>query len=278
MEATFKLQEAESQQKYPVICDSPHSGNLFPEGVIPEAFHPVLRRWQDRFVHHIIADAPQIGIPMLSANYSRSFLDLNRHVMDLDDKMLKETPQGFEAKRRTASNVQGLFKRFGPNGEELFPHPMSYNEMQKLIDTYYTPYHVELTNLINQTKQTFGKAIHLNWHSMYSFDTQNNPRPDFVISDNMGTTCSIELTKFVKTTLEDYGYSVQVNDPFKGGEIVQQYGKPEDDVHSLQIEIRKALYMSEQTYEKHEGFNDLQHMIRDFLDKTGKWSLDFIRK
>ncbi len=48
------------------------------------------------------------------------------------------------------------------------------------------------------------------------------------------------------------------------------YGNPKRGVHSLQIEIKKALYMSEDTFEKHDGFNKLQKDLNTFIGNVAK--------
>ena len=45
-----------------------------------------------------------------------------------------------------------------------------------------------------------------------------------------------EFTALVADTLRGLGYSVGVNSPFKGAEIVIRHGAPAQNRHSLQIE------------------------------------------
>jgi N-formylglutamate deformylase len=42
------------------------------------------------------------------------------------------------------------------------------------------------------------------------------------------------------------GYHVNHNDPFKGGHITRYFGKPAANVHALQLERTKNLYMDDQ--------------------------------
>jgi len=62
----------------------------------------------------------------------------------------------------------------------------------------------------------------------------------------------------VREVLTDLGYDVSVNDPYAGAWILQRCSAPEQGIHSLQIEIRRDLYMDETTLECHEGFARLQ--------------------
>ena len=50
------------------------------------------------------------------------------------------------------------------------------------------------------------------------------------------------------------GYRVARNTPFAGGHTTQTYGRPAAQVHALQIEINRALYVDERTLERTNGY------------------------
>ena len=118
----------------------------------------------------------------------------------------------------------------------------------------------------------FGKVYHLNCHSMravagrQSDDGEGSVRADFVLGDRDGTTCDPRLTEYVRETLASMGYSVKVNDPYKGVELVRAYSNPAAGRHSLQIEINKRLYMDEATLAKAPGFKRLQSDLGRLLE------------
>lgn len=84
------------------------------------------------------------------------------------------------------------------------------------------------------------------------------PRPDFTVSDRMGTTCAPEFLRLVVDRLRGFGYDVRVNDPYQGAELIRRHGKPAGHRESLQIEVNRKLYMDEATIVKHAGFARLQ--------------------
>src|SRR3546814_6611224 len=84
------------------------------------------------------------------------------------------------------------------------------------------------------------------------------PRPDFCIGDLDGTACAPEFTEFLVETIRGYGYSVTVNDPYRGGELIRRHSDPKNGVHSAQIEISKRLFMDVATFKKNEGFDRLK--------------------
>jgi len=81
---------------------------------------------------------------------------------------------------------------------------------------------------------------------------------DFVLGDRDGTTCAPEFTDFVAAVLRGRGYTVRINEIYKGVEIVKRQGRPAANRHSLQIEVDRALYMDQKTLEKTRGFGRLQ--------------------
>jgi N-formylglutamate deformylase len=102
-----------------------------------------------------------------------------------------------------------------------------------------------------------------------------------VLGDLHGTACAPEFTGLVREVLTDLGYDVSVNDPYAGAWILQRCSAPEQGIHSLQIEIRRDLYMHEASLECHKGFSRLQKdlfrlmvQMKEFADKqlNGKTS------
>jgi N-formylglutamate amidohydrolase len=90
-------------------------------------------------------------------------------------------------------------------------------------------------------------------------------RADFVLGDRDGTTCSAEVTHFVRDQLAAHGYSVKINDPFKGVELVRAYSNPAAERHSLQLEINKRIYMDQKTGLKIDHFTVLQRQLMAML-------------
>ena len=91
-----------------------------------------------------------------------------------------------------------------------------------------------------------------------STQDRGTPRPDFVLGDLDGTACEAGLTECVRVFLSERGYSVAINDPYKGMELIRANGDPSDGRHSLQIEVNRKLYMDERTRARNDGYGALQ--------------------
>ena len=265
----------------PLVYDSPHSGTRLPFGMSTKLPKIELAKWEDVYVDELYRDAPNFGAPFLAANYHRTFVDLNRHKFDLDPALqepnseLRLLPQDY-----TLESGNGLLKRFGPNGEQMVEGTLSDTQIVQLLATYYHSYHGALHDLLEQARNKFGVVYHINCHSMFSttqegmnkYSNDGSKRADFVLSDRDGLTCSLELRDFVEETSKKLGYTVAINDPFKGGEMVDMYGDPKRNVHSLQIEMKKSLYTNEETFERHDGFAKTQQNLNKLMEELAVWS------
>jgi N-formylglutamate amidohydrolase len=119
-----------------------------------------------------------------------------------------------------------------------------------------------------EAQSEFGLAVLIDCHSMPSnpIADQGGGRPDFVLGDRFGASCNSELTRLATSQLKALGYVVALNKPYAGGYITEHYGRPHKAQHVLQIEINRALYMDETSFEKSAGFErlhgDLEAMVR----------------
>jgi N-formylglutamate deformylase len=157
----------------------------------------------------------------------------------------------------------GLIRRLSLPGEPIYDRKLSVAEGQHRIAQFYAPYHAALERLVEAAFAKWGRVWHINCHSMKEHGNAMNVdagrrRADFVLGDREGTTCGPELMHTVRSFLIDKGYSVAVNDPYKGLELVRRHGSPSQGRHSLQIEINRALFLDEAPVVKTAGFASLQ--------------------
>lgn len=247
----------------PLVCDSPHSGSIYPQDfqtVLPAS---VLRWAEDAYVDELWASVPRHGGTLLCAEFPRSYVDVNRELDDIDPNILAE-PWTSEIRPTEKSRLgYGLFWH-SVNGRAMYDRKLWVGELENRISTYYEPYHSVLWKQIEHAVERFGMVWHLNLHSMpsnsYAALKQGSGRElaDFVLGDRDGTTCDPTFTGIIEDYLLGCGYTVKRNDPFKGVALVAQVGHPAEHRHSLQIELNRKLYMNETTFEKSEGFASLQ--------------------
>jgi len=61
----------------------------------------------------------------------------------------------------------------------------------------------------------------------------------------------------VAQALRSRGFSVAINNAYKGAALISRLGRPAEHRHSLQIEVHRGLYLDEATCER-TGFGALQ--------------------
>ena len=257
----------------PFVFASPHSGRDYPSAFVQSSrLDPIrLRRSEDSFVDELFASVPDVGAPLLAARYPRAYVDPNREAYELDPSMFDEVLPGYvNTNSVRVSAGLGTVARVVTNGEEIYRHKLTFAEVKWRIDNVYKPYHDALRLLINETKEAFGKCILVDCHSMPSTggplkDDPGHKRVDIVLGNNHGTSCAPELMNFVDERLTGLGFRVRRNNPYSGGYTTRHYGHPRQNVHTLQIEINRALYMDEVSIRKHEGFADLSGKISTLL-------------
>ena len=76
-----------------------------------------------------------------------------------------------------------------------------------------------------------------------------------------------------ETVLRDLGYAVVRNHPYAGGYITEEYGRPADGIHALQIELNRKLYMDEQTLERSLGFARLKRDMSRLISELAYFNL-----
>lgn len=266
-----------SRQTLPVVFASPHSGRHYPQELIEiariDSF--ALRASEDAFVDQLFASAPKLGAPLLCATFPRAFVDVNRGALELDPRMFDgPLPSDADIHSMRALSGLGSIPRVVSGGIEIYKTRLPVAEAMHRIDTFYHPYHSALRKLINATRDQFGYCILIDCHSMPgdSVDSSKN-RVDLVLGDCYGSSCHPSLTRFVEDRVRDLGFTPSHNDPYAGGFCTRHYGQPENNVHSLQIELSRSLYMDEDTITPHRGFDTLReqmtHLISCFHDLDG---------
>jgi N-formylglutamate amidohydrolase len=263
-----------AELKVPLVFNSPHSGRNYPSTFLAASRLDAhtLRRSEDAFVEELFGFVADLGAPLLHAHFPRSYLDVNREPYELDPILFRDGLPHY-ANTQSVRVVGGLgtIARIVSESDEIYREPLSVEAALERINRLYTPYHETLAGLLLEAKREFGLAVLIDCHSMPSSPTADRTagRPDFVLGDRFGTSCSGELTRLAASTLEAQGYAVALNKPYAGGYITEHYGRPHKAQHVLQIEINRALYMNETSFAKSQGFDrlrqGLQTMVRGLI-------------
>src|SRR6201981_945079 len=243
----------------PIRFNSPHSGSAYPDAFLNASRIdlPTLRRSEDSFMDELIGDLGDRGFAVVRVHFPRSYVDVNREPYELDPRMFAGRLPSFANTRsmRVAGGL-GTIPRVVGDGQEIYRERISVEDALGRIESLYKPYHRALRRLINRAHQTFGTVVLVDCHSMPSIGVSRDEprRPDVVIGDRYGTSCAPLLPEMVEETMRALGYSTGRNKPYAGGFITEHYGNPASGLHTVQVELNRAIYMDERRRERGPRF------------------------
>ena len=257
-----------AQHTAAMLVASPHSGRDYrPEFVASSrlAFN-ALRRSEDSFVDELFSGATAAGIPLLQADFPRVYCDVNREAWELDPVMFADKlPPWCNTESARVQAGFGTIARLVSSGEPIYRSKLHFSEAEHRVRTCWQPYHARLADLIDGTLAAHGVCLLIDAHSMPGLAEPKDTSPDFVLGDAFGTSCARSITQFTERFLRDRGFRVRRNDPYAGGYVTRHYGRPMSQVHVLQIEIGRSLYMNEARFEKLPQFPDIQDLFATLL-------------
>jgi N-formylglutamate amidohydrolase len=245
----------------PAIFNSPHSGKFYPRSFLAASRldSHALRKSEDCHIDELFGFAPEIGAPLLVANYPRAYLDVNREPYELDPRMFAEELPGYAniSSVRVAAGL-GTIPRVVSEGDEIYRGPLDLVEAFRRIESIYRPYHRMLSELVGRASDAFGHVLLIDCHSMPSSACShtfipNGRNVDVVLGDRHGAACAEEVTAMLEDLMRGEGLKVVRNKPYAGGFITQNYGSPNRGRHVLQVEINRAAYMNERSLETTAG-------------------------
>ena len=255
----------------PLVCDSPHSGTHYPDDFNYAVDFSDLRRCEDTHVEKLWAAVPSVGGTLIHAMFPRSYTDTNRTEFDIDVSMMAGAwPGRTEPSKRCLELGNGLIFSQTTTLQPIYDRKLSITEVQHRIHTCWRPYRQALAQALEGASQQHGKRWHLNLHSMPSnaYERLGLPQKvlaDVVLGDLRGAACSAEFTEFMAQAFKQRGYSVAINDPYVGMDLLTTHGDPKNQRHSLQIELNRRLYLNEQTREPLPQFGQVQADITSLL-------------
>lgn len=239
-----------------LVFASPHSGGLRPADMNcrSDLAEASLRSAEDRAVDALIADAPALGAPVLAARISRSYLDLNRPPEALDPTLIAGAPPTADPRVRAG---YGVIPRLTGDGAAIYDRMLSLDEARSRLEAAHAPYHAALAELMGDRRARLGRAVLIDWHSMPA----RAGAAQVVLGDRHGRACRAALTRRARALFEREGLAVALNQPYAGGWSTERWGRPDEGLEALQIELNRALYWDEAADRPGPGMDRLRGVI-----------------
>lgn len=259
-----------------VIFASPHSGCRYPDWFLRNTRLPVqaLRSSEDAFVDRLIECAPDFGAVTLCSLVPRCIVDLNRGTDEIDPLVVRGVPR-HPLNQRTLAGL-GVIPRVVSQGRAIHERPIDRAEAERRIETCWQPYHQALAALISEARKRFGRAILIDMHSMPhdALAHLQGTRPDMVLGNRHGLSASARVSDAVCAAVESQGWRIRRNSPFSGAYICAAYGRPSQNVHVVQLEIDRSLYMDEKTITPRPDFDYFAGRMRRVIRELSRLDAD----
>lgn len=247
----------------PLIIDVSRSGREYPQAYRSPLPFTTVHDNVSMYVEDLWAGAPRAGGTLLYCCFPNTWIDVNRNEADMDPAVVDgQWPRELKPTARTLEGL-GLIKTRARYGEPFQERKLTVAEIEERLALYYRPYHAELKRIVDTLYARFGMLRQISCHCMSAVGAPTHPdagkpRADFCVSELKGKTASKAALELVVETLRGYGYSVSVNDPYVGNELIGRHGDPSRGIDSIQVEINKKLFMDTKTFRKTPGFDKVK--------------------
>ena len=240
-----------------------------------------MRQAEDTHVARLYRSAPTLGATLIEAMFPRAYIDANRSLDDIDPAMLADAwpraARGVAQDRSRASASSGASRAAA---RRCTTRKLTAAEVQRRIERWYRPYHAALAAEIDARHRDVRRRVA---HQL-PFDAGGRRRERRRSpAARAPTSCSAIATarpasrrspRSSRKRVAALGYTVAINDPYKGVEIVRKHGRPRERRHSLQIELNRRLYMDEATLVPNAGYPKLEADLERLLDRALR---DYVR-
>lgn len=251
----------------PVLVEIPHAGLVFDAESLDWTVAPArcFARDADLYVDELFADAPDRGATVVRARMSRYVVDLNRAETDYDADAVRGGPA-------SARHPRGVIWRLTSDNMPVLREPLTPREYERRCKHFYRPYHDLVEQVLERKRKRFGFAVMLCAHSMPEPRRRASAipmaSPDLIPGTRGRSSADDRWIDLVDKAGRARGWAVQHDVPYRGGFSTAHYGRPADDVHAIQIELARRLYMDEETLARgSEGFADVKAFAADLVAK-----------
>ncbi|MCX7560256.1 N-formylglutamate deformylase [Sulfitobacter sp. F26204] len=222
-----------SQGSGPIVLGLPHTGTYLPDEVAQKLNLNGRKLadtdWHiDQLYEGLLPDTTTV-----TANFHRYVIDANRD------------PSGNSL--YPGQNTTTLVPLTDFDGRDIWDVAPTTAEIGLRCEAFHAAYHAALAEELDRVRGLHGVAILYDCHSIRSsipflFD---GVLPDFNIGTNVGATCAPAIESAVtEICAQAEGYTSTLNGRFKGGWTTRHYGRPQDGIHAIQMELAQSAYLT----------------------------------
>jgi N-formylglutamate deformylase len=250
----------------PLLISIPHSGTELPEAIAQRL--TVAGRGMpdtDSHVDKLYDCARELGASIIKANYSRYVVDLNR------------APDSSSLYVANPTSPVCPTQTFEGSFIYMTGHEPDDREIAARIEEFWRPYHARIAAELNDLRARHGTALLWDAHSIASEipGLFEGVLPEFNFGTRDGASCPRAISEaLLDIIVTDGKFGAVLDGRFKGGYITLEYGKPEQGVYAVQLELARRAYMDEgppQTWEAQRA-ESAASLIAQLLSRYVKMS------
>ena len=215
----------------PIIISIPHSGIEIPELI------QNLINLQAKRIH------TDWHVDLLVTSISRYIVDINR------------------SKYTSKTSTLPIIPRYDEFGIPLFKQYPSRNLQNEWIAKYYTPYYDAIFEQISLKKQNHSTVCLLDLHS---YDDKHFKTDKIILSTRNGSSISQESFEYIVDCFKKEELSIQVDTPFKGGNIIHEISK-QPNAEAIQIEIPYSMYLQNNKLDSQKAKSLQEKLLQVFF-------------
>ena len=224
------------QGSAPLLLCMPHTGTTIPAEVESRLVSPWLaRKDTDWWIERLYAFASNLGASVVRTTVSRTVIDCNR---DPSGASLYPGQATTELCPTTTFDGELLYRTgAAPQAPEIAARRAEYFE----------PYHHAIASEIARLRALHPLIVLYDCHSIRSAVPRlfTGTLPHFNIGTFAGASCAPELTSRIERLCDRAPFSRVTNGRFKGGYTTRHYGRPQQGVHAMQMELACRGYLRE---------------------------------
>lgn len=216
----------------PVVLGMPHTGTWLPEDIRARlnARGQELSDtdWHiDRLYKGLLP-----GATIVRATFHRYVIDANRSPAD--------------ESLYPGQNTTGLVPTTDFDGAPIWKTEPNKAAIAERLAAYHRPYHAALSAELERVRAKHGVAILYDCHSIRSHIPFlfEGTLPDFNIGTAGGTTCDPRIEAATHRICRASGRTAVLNGRFKGGWTTRHYGRPQEGIHAIQMELAQSTHLS----------------------------------
>ena len=249
----------------PLVLSVPHAGRDYrPELLAASRLDRMqLEMLEDRYVDRLVWRAQESGATAIVARSPRAEIDLNRDEREIDPLLIVPPPRGAIVQSPRTRGGLGLIPARIAGAGPIWLHRIQQSELDRRLAEIHRPYHAAVATALAAARRRFGLAILLDCHSMPSRSDAGLDQAEIVFGDLHGTTMAPALVDAALAASRRAGFRTARNVPYAGGYITARHGKPREQVHAIQIEIDRSLYLAPDMRAPGHGFERVAVLIAE---------------